>query len=86
MLKIKVIGSGCPTYQKLADMCKQVIEGNSLKADIEKVTDINKFAELGIFMTPGLIINDKLKSAGKLPTPSALEHWIMEAGNRTIKL
>lgn len=79
MLKIKVIGSGCPTCQKLADMCKQVIEGNSLEAYIEKVTDISKFAELGVFMTPGLIINDELKISGKLPTQLTLEHWIIEA-------
>ncbi|MCK5075829.1 MAG: thioredoxin family protein, partial [Calditrichia bacterium] len=54
MLRIKVIGSGCPTCQKLGDMCKVVIDKNSLDASIEKVTDINKFAELGVFMTPGL--------------------------------
>jgi len=33
-------------------------------------------------MTPGLIINDKIVSSGKIPTQSTLEHWILDAADK----
>ncbi len=79
MLNIKVIGSGCATCQKLESMCKEVVAENNLEAQIEKVTDLNKFAELGVFITPGLIVNNKVLNQGKLPTKSTLTHWLNDA-------
>jgi len=79
MLQIKVVGSGCPNCQKLADMCREVVHEQNLQAHIEKVTDFHKFAELGIFMTPGLIINNQVISSGKIPDKSTLLQWIMKA-------
>lgn len=81
MLNIKVVGSGCPNCERLADLCRQVIEENHIQAELEKVTDIRKFAELGIFMTPGLLLNDQVVSSGKIPAKSTLTQWITEADN-----
>ena len=76
MLNIKVVGSGCPNCQKLEELCREVINENNIDAEIEKITDVNQFADLGIFMTPGLLLNDKVMSSGKIPTKSTLTHWI----------
>jgi len=65
--------------EKLVAMCNEVITENSIVAKIEKVTDINQFADLGIFMTPGLLINNKVVSSGKIPVKSTLAHWIIDA-------
>lgn len=81
MLNIKVVGAGCMNCVKLATMCEEVINENNIQAEIEKVTDINKFADLGIMITPGLLINNKVVSSGKIPTKSALTHWIIDANN-----
>jgi small redox-active disulfide protein 2 len=81
MKNIKVIGSGCPNCLKLEALCKEVVVENELEAVIEKITDVNKFADLGIMMTPGLMVNDKILSQGKIPTKSTLEHWLRESGN-----
>jgi len=78
MLQIKVVGSGCPNCLKLESLCKEVIDENEIDAEIEKVTDLNKFADLGIFMTPGLVVNDEVVSSGKIPTKSTLQHWLQE--------
>lgn len=78
MLNIKVVGSGCPNCQKLAALCEEVIEENELDAEIEKVTDLDKFAEIGVFMTPGLVVNDEVVSSGKIPTKSTLAKWLQE--------
>lgn len=76
MLHIKVVGTGCPTCQRLERMCREVTEENQFNATIEKVTDLNRFADLGIFMTPGLIINDEVVSSGKMPDRNTLKNWI----------
>jgi len=83
MLNIKVVGSGCPNCQKLTTLCREVIEENNISAEIEKVTDVNTFADLGILITPGLLIDNKVVSWGKIPAKSLLREWITEA-NRAV--
>ncbi|HOX86677.1 MAG TPA: thioredoxin family protein [bacterium] len=53
--------------------------GKKLAAQLQKITDIEQFLELGVFMTPGLIINDKLVASGKLPTMETLTRWLENA-------
>jgi hypothetical protein len=50
-----------------------------IEAQIEKVTDIKRFHELGILMTPGLLINGTVVSSGRLPAKSMITNWIREA-------
>jgi len=68
MVHIKVCGPGCMNCEKLAAMCQDVIDEKEIEGFIEKVADRNKYGELGIWITPGLIINDKVVSSGKIPT------------------
>ena len=81
MLKIKVAGSGCPNCLKLEKLCKEVVSENEISAQIEKVMDLKEIVQLGIMATPGLIVNDKILSSGKIPTKSTLEHWLKSASN-----
>ena len=81
MLNIKVVGPGCMNCEKLATMCEGAVTENNIQAEIEKITDISKFADLGIMMTPGLLINNKVVSSGKIPTKATLAQWISEAIN-----
>ncbi len=78
MLDIKVLGSGCPNCKKLENLCKEVVEEKNIKASIEKITDFNEFGKYGIMMTPGLVVNGKVLSQGKIPVKSTLEHWLSE--------
>ena len=82
MHNIKVVGSGCPNCLKLETLVREVVDENSFKANIEKVTDVNDFADLGVLMTPGLIVNDNVLSQGKIPTKSTLEHWLNKEINQ----
>ena len=78
MLNIKVVGPGCMNCEKLANLCKEVIEEHQIPATLEKVTDRSQFADLGILLTPGLIVNGKVLSSGKIPVKSTLEHWFKD--------
>lgn len=75
---MQVVGSGCSNCHKLEALCKEVIEEEALEAQIDKVTDVSKFALLGVFMTPGLIVNNEVVSSGKIPNKSTLKHKLKE--------
>ena len=79
MLNIKVVGSGCANCEKLEQLCRDAVRENSIEAEIEKITDVNTFADLGILLTPGLLLNNKVVSSGKVPTKWTVENWIKEA-------
>jgi small redox-active disulfide protein 2 len=78
MLTIRIVGPGCSNCQNLFQLCMNVAAENNLEADIQKITDREKFADMGIWMTPGLIVNGKVLAQGKLPTKSTLEHWLKD--------
>lgn len=78
MLDIKVVGSGCANCKNLENLCVEVTTEQDIKANIDKITDINKFTEFGVFKTPGLIVNGEVVSQGKIPTKFTLEHWLKE--------
>ena len=79
MLTIRIVGSGCKNCENLYQLCTNVAVENNLDADIQKITDKNKFTDLGVWMTPALIINGKILNQGKIPTKSTLTHWLLEA-------
>ncbi len=79
MLNVKVVGSGCPNCQKLEQLCREVVTELQVSAKIEKITDFERFADLGIMMTPGLLINDVVVSSGRLPKKESLAQWVVSA-------
>ncbi|MEJ5351342.1 MAG: thioredoxin family protein [Melioribacteraceae bacterium] len=78
MLEIKVVGPGCINCEKLYQLCNEVVTENNLQADIQKIVEPDKFIELGVWMTPALIVNGKILIQGKIPTKSTLEHWLKD--------
>ena len=75
---IKVYGSGCANCKKLEQMCIDALQELNINATVEKVNDLQEIMKTGILSTPGLEINGKIISSGKLPTKSTLIHWIQE--------
>ena len=75
---IKVYGSGCANCKKLEQMCYDALQEINVNATVEKVTDLQEIMKTGILSTPGLEINGKMISSGKLPTKSTLIHWIQD--------
>jgi small redox-active disulfide protein 2 len=76
MLNIKVIGTGCANCNRLEALCREVLDETNIEAEVEKITDISRFADFGILMTPGLLINNKVYSSGKVPDKATLTLWI----------
>ncbi|HEX9972632.1 MAG TPA: thioredoxin family protein [bacterium] len=76
MLDIKVLGPGCMNCIRLENLCKEVVNEKNRTATIGKITDYNEFGKYGVMMTPGLVVNGKVISQGKIPVKSTLEHWL----------
>lgn len=79
MLKIKILGPNCPNCAELERLCRQAIKENWIKANIEKVTDVNIIADYNVMMTPALVINGKVIHSGSVPTKSQIVTMLMNA-------
>ncbi|MEJ5244415.1 MAG: thioredoxin family protein [Bacteroidota bacterium] len=66
MLSIKVLGPGCPKCVRLQGNVQQAVNELNIDVQIEKVTELDKIMSYGIMATPGLVINEKVVSYGKL--------------------
>ena len=78
-MTIKILGTGCANCNKLEALAKQAAEELKINAPIDKVKEINQIIEYGIARTPGLVINEEVKSAGKIPSLEQIKSWIQEA-------
>jgi len=63
-MKIRIIGSGCPTCHKLHEMVLSLKKEGKIKADIEYSKDINELIELGVMGSPALLVNGKVADIG----------------------
>ena len=79
MVSIKVLGTGCKKCQNLENKVRELVASYNIDATVEKVTDIQEMVNYGIMMTPGLIINEKVKSFGIIPKDDQLLSWLKEA-------
>ena len=79
MLTIKVLGSGCPNCKKVEAIARQAVAKMSVEAEIIKVTEHAKMIQYNIMATPGLVINEKLVSAGRIPSEAQVTSWLAEA-------
>lgn len=69
-MEIKVLGSGCRNCMTLEANVRTAIADLGIGADVEKVTDFAEIARYGIMSTPGLVIDGKVVSFGKVLKPS----------------
>ena len=79
MLEVKVLGSGCANCNRLEDMAKKAVQNLGLEADITHVTDFQKIMDYGVLNTPGLVINGKVVSSGKVPTEAEVMTYLTTA-------
>ena len=63
---IKILGTGCAKCKKLEENARQAISSLSGDMTVEKVTDLNQIMNYGVMLTPALVIDEEVKSVGKV--------------------
>jgi small redox-active disulfide protein 2 len=68
MTKIQILGSGCAKCRQLTAVAEQAAQDLGLQYELEKVTDVNRYAEFGVMFTPALVVDGVVKLSGKVPS------------------
>lgn len=75
-MEIKVLGPGCPRCQATEKLVKEAVAEAGVDAEVEKVTDLLKIAQHGILGTPAVVVDGKVRIAGKVPEKEEIKFWI----------
>jgi len=79
MLTIKVLGSGYANCKKVEEIARQAVANMGVEAEVIKVTETPDIMQYDILSTPGLVINEKLVSTGKIPSEAQVMSWLADA-------
>ena len=79
MLTIKILGSGCANCKRVEQIARKVITDMGIEAEVVKVTDYNDIMAYNVMSTPGLVVNEKLVSTGRIPTSAEVTTWLTNA-------
>lgn len=79
MVNIKVLGSGCTNCKRVEAVAQQAVSELGLDAVVEKVTDPVAIHAYPIMSTPGLVVNEQLVCAGRIPNLSEVMDWVKSA-------
>lgn len=75
-MEIKVLGPGCAKCKKTEQLIQEVIKETGSDAVVEKVTDMMQIASYGVFSTPSVIIDNRVKCTGKVPKKDDIKVWL----------
>lgn len=76
MINIKVLGPGCNNCKMVEANVRKAMDGLGIKAEVEKVTTYQDIMRWNILSTPGLVINNKVVCAGRIPDADEITTWL----------
>lgn len=79
MKTIQILGSGCAKCQRLAEAAEAAAQELGIEYRLEKITDIRRFVEFGVMMTPAMAVDGELKVSGRIPARDELKLAIQES-------
>ena len=79
-MKVEVLGPGCKRCEALCGNAVAAVWDidSSINIEVEKVSDVNYIAKMGVFMTPGLVVDGKAASVGKVLSVEEIKEKIEE--------
>lgn len=75
-MKIQILGTGCPRCKALASNAEKAVKELGSNAEIEKVTGIQDIQKFEILMMPGLVIDGKVRAAGRVPSADEIKQLL----------
>ncbi len=78
-MEVKILGIGCPKCKRLEELALQAAKEAGVTVHLTKVTDVQAIMAYPILGTPGLVIEEQVKSSGRLPSKDEIIAWLKEA-------
>jgi small redox-active disulfide protein 2 len=75
-MKIEILGTGCPKCKKLFEATTEAVKELGIQAEIIKVEKIQDIMNYGVMMTPALVLDGVVKTAGKVPSKAEITNLI----------
>ena len=75
-MHIKILGPGCANCARLEQATREAVGALGLEASVEKVTDAAEIASYGILRTPGLVVDEEVVIAGRVPTAARIRELL----------
>ena len=75
-IKVEIFGKGCKSCDRLEENVRVASENSNVNVDIVKIKDQDEFIERGVFKTPGLAVNGKVVSTGRVLTPDKINEYL----------
>ena len=79
-MKIQILGTGCAKCNQLAELTAQAAHELNLSCELEKVTDLRQIMAFGVMTTPALVVDGKVRVAGKVPALTDLKRLFQSMG------
>ena len=81
MLTIKVLGPGCQNCKNVEATTRKALANFGMEAEVIKVTEWPEIQKYPILATPGLVINEKVVCAGRIPSEAEVMTWLADAAS-----
>jgi small redox-active disulfide protein 2 len=78
-MDVKILGSGCPNCKRLEKVAREALAEMEVEANVSKVTDFGVIMSYDIISTPGLVIDGKVVSSGRVPSKAEITSMIATA-------
>ena len=79
MVSIEVLGPGCANCKRLEENAREAVAMAGVEAEVVKVVDYREIAARGVMNTPGLVIDGKVVSVGRVPSAGDIAVWLSSA-------
>ena len=78
-MKIKILGTGCAKCKKLYAEVEKAVVASGVPVEIEKVENIDEIVKYGVMMTPALVIDEEVKTSGRVLSSNDIAKLITAA-------
>ena len=76
---VKILGGGCPRCEKLEKVAREAANTLGTEAEFVKVKNLNEIMKYDIMETPALVIDEEVKSFGRIPAKEEIMGWMQTA-------
>lgn len=77
MKTLQILGTGCAKCANLAALTERAATSLGLEFQIEKVTELSRIMTFGVMTTPALVVDGKVKVAGRVPSLEDLKKLLV---------